>query len=43
MNFVNDGRGEELDDAADIIQEAINMNNKVLAGNLIRQFEIPML
>lgn len=40
INFINDGNGEVLDDIGTLIQSAINDNNKVIAGNLIRQYEL---
>lgn len=43
IEFVNDGRIEELEAVSDQVQTAINSNDKVLASNLIKQFEIPML
>lgn len=43
IEFVNDNRINELEAVEDLIQQAINGNDKVLAGNLIRQFEIPTL
>lgn len=42
LEFVNKERIDEIEAVADIIQTAINSNDKVLAGNLIRQFEIEM-
>lgn len=42
IDFVNDGRSEEIESVSDQIQMAINTGDKVIAGNLIRQFEIPM-
>lgn len=42
INFVNEDRIEEIEAVADQIQNAINSNDKVLAGNLIRQFSIDM-
>lgn len=43
IKFVNDDRVEEAEAAGELIQEAINTGNKVIAGNLIRQFEIEMV
>lgn len=43
IQFVNDNRADELESVSDLIQMAINNSDKVLAGNLIRQFEIPTL
>lgn len=42
INFINSGRIDELEGVKSQIQEAINSANEVIAGNLIRQFEIPM-
>lgn len=40
INFINEGRINEVEEVGDQIQEAINKNNKVLAGNLINQFNL---
>jgi hypothetical protein len=42
LDFLNNGGYAELESVSDQVQEAINKNNKVLASNLVRQFEIPM-
>lgn len=42
VDFVNDGRMDELDAVADAIQHCINHADKTMAGNLIRQFDIPL-
>lgn len=40
--FVNDRRMDELEAVGDAIQHCINHADKTMAGNLIRQFEIPL-
>lgn len=40
IDFINKGRFEEVEHCAELIQGAINGNDKVVAGNLIRQFEL---
>lgn len=42
LEFVNNGHSEELEAVAEQIQAAVNTSDKVLAGNLIRQFDIAM-
>lgn len=42
LEFVNKGGYEEVESVGSLIQEAVNNNNKVLAGNLVRQFDIPL-
>lgn len=42
IDFVNAEKFDEIEAVGDQIQAAINTSDKVLAGNLIRQFEIPM-
>ena len=43
LDFVNDERMDEIEAVAEIIQEAINNNDKVLAGNLINQFNLELV
>ena len=43
IDLVNSGGIDEVDSVGDLIQTAINNNDKVLAGNLIRQFQIEMV
>lgn len=43
LDFVNDGRIDEIDSSAELIQAAINTNDKVLAQNLINQFELELV
>lgn len=43
IDFVNEGGSDEIDSVGDIIQQSINTNNKVLASNLINQFQIQMV
>lgn len=43
IDFVNQDRLDEIDSVGSQIQEAINSANKVLAQNLIHQFNIPMV
>lgn len=42
IDFINDGNFELVEEAGDMIQSAINRNDKVLSGNLIRQFDLVM-
>lgn len=42
VDFLNDGGYEEIASVSASVIEAINGNNKVIAGNLIRQFNIEM-
>lgn len=43
IKFVNDGRMDELEEVSEQIQVAINANDKILAGNLIRQFDLELV
>lgn len=43
LDFVNDGGGEELETVKELIQEAINTNNKIMAQNLINQFNLQLV
>lgn len=43
IKFVNDGRMDELESVAENIQAAINNSDKILAGNLIRQFDLELV
>lgn len=40
IKFVNDERIEEIDAVAPLIIEAVNNNDKTIAGNLVRQFNL---
>jgi hypothetical protein len=42
IDFINNERFDELDAVGDQIQAAINTNDKKLAGDLIRQFDIQL-
>lgn len=43
IEFVNDGRMPELEAVADTVQHCINTADKNMAGNIIRQFELPLV
>lgn len=40
VNFINDGRFDEIEAVGDQIQCAINTNDKIMASNIIKQFDI---